>query len=194
MKSTVRGVTVIIGVALVAMLAGNAVADDELRDKLTAHLKPGASPNSAIVEFWMSNTNPVLAMTLPFKFAAGDSLAFDSIVTRGGLIADFPVVEPVYRSENQTLLVQIMWAKNTSVQADPIPPGQGPLLRLHLSTPGEFPMDDFRMASVQLPPENVLMFVTATLNSVTPDFELTRKAPPASWGETAQQPKSDGSE
>ncbi len=194
MKSTVRGVAVIIGLALMVMQAGNSVADDELRDKLTAHLKPGASPNSAIVEFWMTNTNNVLAMTLPFKFAAGDSLAFDSIVTAGGVIADFPVVEPVYRSENQTLLVQVMWAKNTTVQADPIPSGRGPLLQVHVSTPGEFPMDDFRMASVQLPPENVLMFVTATLNSVTPDFELTREAPPAPWGKTAENPEDEGSE
>jgi hypothetical protein len=179
------------GLALVALAAGSVVGEEEVRDRITAHLKEGADPNKAVVELWISNTNPVIAMTLPFKFAAGDSLAFDSLNVAGGRAGEFAVVGPVYRSENQTLLIHLMWARDTTVQAPPIPVGSGPLMQIYLSTPKAFPMSDFRMASVQLPPQNVLMFVTETLNSVTPDFAFTREAPPRAWGATAERPKAD---
>ncbi|GAB4321587.1 MAG: hypothetical protein Kow0074_12640 [Candidatus Zixiibacteriota bacterium] len=192
MNSIIRQMTVMMAALAVVWSATGVSAQDDLHDKVTAYLVPGGASESAVLELWMSNVNNVLALCLPFKFAAGDSLIFDSLVTRGGRAQDFAIVKPVFRPENQTLLINLMWAKDTTYEAPPIPPGSGPLMRVYLSTPYPFPMKDFQMASVQLPPQNVLMFVTESLNSVTPDFEFSREAPPGPWGGTAQSPKTDG--
>lgn len=169
-------VLVLIGVGMIGI--PRATAEEEMHDLVTAYLVPGADAHQAVVEVWMSNVNPVIGVTLPFKFAAGDSLVMDSLVTSTGLAKNFAVVKPVFKAENQTLLVNMLWATMKGTQTPPIPPGEGLLAQIYLHTPGKFPMKEFRMAAVQLPPENVLMFVTQTLNPVTPDFVLSESAPP----------------
>ena len=163
----------------ICCLAIPAAAKNEPGNTVTAYVSPGATKHDAVIELWMENVNPVIGITVPLKFATGgDSLALDSLFLTGGRAAAFTTFKPVYKSSNKTLLVNMLWRLDTASAVAPIPPGSGPLMWIYLSTPGDFPFDKFQMASVQIPPENVLLYVTQSLNPVNPDFEYKTGAPP----------------
>jgi hypothetical protein len=144
-------------------------------------VSPGATKHDAVIELWMENVNPVIGITVPLKFATGgDSLALDSLFLTGGRAQHFTAFKPLFKSANKTLLVNMLWKLDTASTVEPIPPGTGPLMWLYLSTPEEFAFDKFRMASVQIQPENVLLYVTETLNPVNPDFQVKQEAAPKS--------------
>ena len=163
----------------VCCLAIPAAAENELGNTVTAYVSPGATKHDVVIELWMENVNPVIGITVPLKFATGgDSLALDSLFLTGGRAAAFTTFKPLYKPSNKTLLVNMIWRLDTTSVVDPIPPGSGPLMWIYMSTPGDFPFDKFQMASVQIPPENVLLYVTESLNPVNPDFEYKAGAPP----------------
>lgn len=155
-------------------MAGPIHAEEKLHDKVTAYVHPGSSDHEIVIDVWMSNLNPVIGITLPFKFAskANDSLAFDSLSLSGGRAAEFKTTKPLFNAENQTFLLNMIWKLDTLAGAPAIPPGEGPLIKLYLSAPDSIALKDFRMATVQLPPQNTLLYVTETLNTVNPDFEF----------------------
>jgi hypothetical protein len=157
-------------------------------NKMTAFVAPGASEKEAVVTLWMENVNPVGAICLPFKFAAADSFWLDSMVTKPYRAGSFQMMPPKYERANQTLLVQMLRTSD-SVQAKTglIPVGEGVLATLHFSAKGKFPLSDFKIAAVQLPPENVLLYVTETFNSVLPDFAMVRSAPPSNRDESKSE-------
>ncbi len=168
-------------VLAVCSLSLTARAEGELSNRVTAYVTPGATKHDAVIELWMENVNPIIGITVPLKFATGsDSLALDSMFLTGGRAQAFTTIKPVFKSSNKTFLVNMVWKLDTVSTVKPIPPGKGPFLWLYMSTPEDFPFDKFRMASVQIPPENVLLYVTETLNPVNPDFELKEGAPPKS--------------
>ena len=180
MKRVLGKMIPLLTVALCCTL-GSARAETELGNKVTAYITPGATKHDAVVELWMENVNPVIGITVPLKFATGgDSLALDSLFLTGGRAAKFASFAPMFKSTNQTFLINMLWRLDTLTSVDPIPPGSGPFLWLYLSTPEEFPLDKIRMANVQIPPENVLLYVTESLNPVNPEFEFKREAPPKS--------------
>lgn len=152
---------------------------EELSNLITAYLAPGATSKQAVITIWMANVNPVGALSLPFKFAAPDSFWVDSLETKQFRAGSFMMPPPMYKRETQTLLINML-RETDSVKAKTgmIPPGQGVVAVIHLSASGTFPLDSLRMAAVTLPPENVLMYVTDTFNTVQPDFKLVRGAPP----------------
>lgn len=171
---------------------GPARAEGELGNRVTAYVSPGATKHDAVIELWMENVNPVIAITVPLKFATGgDSLALDSMFLTGGRAARFTAVAPSFKSTNKTLLVNMLWRLDTLTVVDPIPPGSGPFLWLYLSTPEDFPFDKFKMASVQIPPQNVLLFATETLNPVHPEFEFRSEAPPKKPVKQSAVPKAE---
>jgi hypothetical protein len=156
-------------------------ADPKLPDKITAYLGPGAKPSEAVVTIWMSNANPVIGITLPLKFVPGaDSVVVDSLLTTTGRAAAFQVPPPMYKKENQTLLVNMLSAGDSAgMMAGAIPVGEGPIAVLYLGSKSAFPMNAFKIAAVRLPPENDLLYVTSSFNSVQPEFALVKKpAPP----------------
>lgn len=168
-------------VVAVCCLSLPAQAEGELNNKITAYVTPGATKHDAVIELWMENVNPVIGITVPLKFATGsDSLALDSMFITGGRAEMFTTFKPVYKSANKTLLVNMVWKLDTVSTVKPIPPGSGPFLWLYLSTPEDFPFAQFKLASVQIPPENVILYVTETLNPVNPDFEFKEGAAPKS--------------
>lgn len=182
-------------VATLLVTGATNVRADDMRvknpaNKITAYLSSGPSEKQAVVTLWMANVNPVGAICLPFKLAAPDSFALDSLVVKPYRAGTFHMAPPKYDRDKQTLLVNMLRADD-SVKAKTglIPVGEGVLATLHLSSKGRFPMADFKIAPVQLPPENVLMYVTDTFNSVLPEFELKRESPPSSKGGSAT-PKS----
>lgn len=150
-------------------------------NKLTAYVVPGATENEAVVTLWMANVNPVGGICLPFKFAAADSFWLDSMVTKPFRAGTFQMMPPKYEREKQTLLVNML-RESDSVKAKTglIPVGEGTLAVLYFSAKSKFPLADFKIAAVQLPPENVLLYVTETFNSVLPDFGMVRESPPGS--------------
>jgi hypothetical protein len=152
------------------------------QNKVTAYLTPGLSEKQAVITIWMANVNPVIGITLPFKFSAGnDTLRLDSVQIAGGRAAGFVMTSPQFKTEQETFLVNMISAvDSTTRKMTPIPVGEGPLMWLYVRTDGKFPMDKLRMASVQLPPQNVLLYVIDSYATVNPSFELIRKAPPSS--------------
>ena len=160
--------------------AGAFGADQKLQDRVTVYLGPGAKPNEAVVTIWMANTNPVIGITLPFKFAPGaDSVVLDSLLTTTGRAAAFQVPPPMYKKENQTLLVNMLSAGDSAAMLKgAIPAGEGPIAVLYLGAKSTFPVDAFKIAAVHLPPENELLYVTTTFNSVQPEFALVKKPAP----------------
>ncbi|MEW5875675.1 MAG: hypothetical protein AB1752_10890 [Candidatus Zixiibacteriota bacterium] len=179
MLRTKTTIVALLGLWLLAGVSG-VRAGEKVDNKITAYLRAGATESQAVVEIWMENANPVRGVSLPFKFATGDiALAFDSLKTAGGRAAAFAFTPPLYKAENQTLLLNLLQGLTKEKQAPPIPVGNGPLVWIYLSTKGKFPAADFKMASVRIEPQNVLLYVTDTYNSVTPVFEFTRNDPPA---------------
>jgi hypothetical protein len=173
-------------VALAALWIGAALpasAEDKGKEaglnRITAYVTPGATEKEAVVTLWMSNVNPVGAICLPFKFAAADSFWLDSLVTKPYRAGTFQMMPPKYERDKQTLLVNML-REGDSVKAKTglIPVGEGMLATLHFSAAGKFPLSDFKIASVQLPPENVLLYVTETFNSVLPEFVVAHEPPP----------------
>lgn len=163
----------------VCCLSVPVAAENELDNTITAYVSPGATKHDAVIELWMENVNPVIGITVPLKFATGgDSLALDSLFLTGGRAEEFTTFKPVYKSSNKTLLVNMLWRLDTTSTVAPIPPGSGPLMWVYMSTPEDFPFDKFQMASVQIPPENVLLYVTESLNPVNPSFAMKSGAPP----------------
>jgi hypothetical protein len=167
-----------------------AAASKDLQNKVTAYVTPGTTDKQAVITLWMANVNPVLGLTLPFKFSAGtDTLRLDSILTIGGRAANFIMTKPLFKASEQTFLVNMVWSvESTTHKAAPIPAGEGPLMWMFVHTDGKFPVDELRMATIQLPPENVLIYVTDAYATVNPSFELVHKAPPAS-GKAAKSGK-----
>jgi len=148
-------------------------------NKITAYVTAGSTDKEAVVTLWMSNVNPVGAICLPFKFAAADSFWLDSMVTKPYRAGAFQMMPPKYEKDKQTLLVNMLRdADSVKAKAGLIPVGEGTLATLHFSAKGKFPLSDFKIASVQLPPENVLLYVTETFNSVLPEFTMVREVPP----------------
>jgi len=156
-------------------------AEGQLQNRITAYLGPGATAREAVVAVWMSNVNPVIGITLPFKFAPGaDSVVLDSLLTKTGRGAAFQVPPPQYKKENQTLLVNMLSAgDSTAMLAGAIPSGEGLLAVLYFSSKAAFPTAAFKMTTVRLPPENDLLYVTNSFSAVKPEFALVKKpAPP----------------
>lgn len=172
--------TIAVLVSLTGLVALPANAEEEaVPNRITVYLRPGGAENQAVLEVWMSNANPVRGITLPFKFATGGpALSFDSLKLDGGRLAAFTGPKPNYKPENQTLLVNLLQGLSKEKMAPPVPVGVGPIAWLYLSTKEKFPLADFKMASVQIEPQNVLLYVTDTYNSVHPDFLFTRESPP----------------
>jgi hypothetical protein len=182
MKQKVMMCWVAMALCLVCLVPRDGLADEKtLQNTLTAYLGPGTTPREATVTLWMENVNPLIGITLTFKFAPGaDTVALDSLVTHTGRAAAFKVVPPLYTRENQTLLVNMLVPLDSTgaKTVPPIAPGQGMLAVLYFSAKGPFPADAFQMVTLQLPPENVLMYVTESVNQVTPTFTLVRKPAP----------------
>jgi len=185
------------GVLLVAAViwagwypAAMAAEKSELQNKVTAFVEKGKTEREGVVTLWMANVNPVVGITLPFKFAPGaDSLHLDSLFVDCGRAAHFRASQPKYEAESQTLLVAMMLRLDSITTIDDaIPPGDGLLARIHFSAEKTFPLDAFRIAAVPLPPQNKLMYVINTANSVLPEFEMVRKPapewPPVKKGKT----------
>ena len=181
MKNLVRFLISAMAVAIMTSSAW-AEANKDLQNKVTAYITPGATDKQAVITLWMANVNPVVGLTLPFKFSAGtDTLRLDSILTIGGRAANFIMTKPQFKTAEQTFLVNMVWSvDSTTRKAAPIPSGEGPVIWMFVHTDGKFPVDKLRMASVQLPPENVLLYVTDVYATVNPSFELVHKAPPTS--------------
>lgn len=164
---------------------------NSLANKITAYITPGASESEAVITIWMSNVNPVGAICLPFKFAAADSFWLDSLVTAPYRAGTFQMMPPKYERDKQTLLVNMLrHSDSVKAKSGLIAPGEGTLATLHLSAAGKFPLDEFKIAAVQLPPENVLLYVTDTFNSVLPEFLAVKEPPPgqASKGKGEKTP------
>ena len=180
MRNWIRFVTLAVAVVLSAHSAWAGSAK-EAQNKITAYLTPGVSDKQAVITIWMANVNPVIGMTLPFKFSVGeDTLRLDSLEVAGGRVAGFIMTPPQFKTANGTFLVNMISAvDSTTRKMSPIPTGEGPVMWLYVRTDGKFPMDKLRMASVQLPPENVLLYVIDSYATVNPSFELVRKPPPA---------------
>ena len=184
MKSSIRFLVPALAAMMMAQI-GWAQTSKEPQNKVTAYLAPGASDKQAVIAIWMTNATPVIGITLPFKFSAGDdTLRLDSVWTAGGRAARFIATPPQFKTANQTFLVNMIWATDSTTRKPvPIPSGEGAIMWLSVHTDGKFPMDKLRMVAVQLPPENVLLFVTDAYATVNPSFELVRKAPPSSPAE-----------
>lgn len=184
MCKRVQALTAVVAVCSLIMTSGSVFAESTDKNvagnKITAYVTPGATANEAVVTLWMSNANPVGAVCLPFKFAATDSFWLDSMVTKPYRAGSFQMMPPKYEKEKQTLLVNMLRdADSVKVKTGLIPVGDGVLATLHFTSKSKFPLGDFRIAAVQLPPENVLLYVTDTFNSVLPEFAMLREAPPA---------------
>lgn len=183
MKNQFQKAIVVTFAALWIGSAMSAAAEDKGKEqganRVTAYVTSGATEKEAVVTLWMSNVNPVGAICLPFKFAAADSFWLDSLVTKPYRAGTFQMMAPKYERDKQTLLVNML-RDGDSVKAKTglIPAGEGVLATLHFSAAGKFPLLDFKIASVQLPPENVLLYVTETFNSVLPEFVVVHEAPP----------------
>ncbi|MBI3661872.1 MAG: hypothetical protein HY234_02335 [Acidobacteria bacterium] len=182
-------INVLAAVALAWVLSDQssaATADTTLANKMTAYLTPGATPRDAVVSIWMSNVNPVIGITLSFKFGGIDSLILDSAETNKGRATPFYVPQPLYKRENQTLLINMLIMRDSiGAKITPLPPGGGPLATLYFHTRAPFATDAFKMVAMQLPPDNTLMYITETLNTVLPEFTVVRKAPPAATSPAA---------
>ncbi len=183
MKKSVTAVLVILYACL--SIPGTARSADKdkqaLGNKMTAFVTPGATEHEAVVTLWMSNVNPVGAICLPFKFAAADSFWLDSLVTKPFRAGSFQMMQPKYEKDQQTLLVNMLRdADSVKAKVGLVPVGEGVLATLHFSANSKFRIEEFKIASVQLPPENVLLYVTDTFNSVLPEFAMVRQAPPGS--------------
>lgn len=173
---------VVLGALWMLGAQSESLADDKAKEKtnkITAYVTAGPTEKQAVITLWMSNVNPVGAICLPFKFAAADSFWLDSLVTVPHRAGSFQMMEPKYERDKQTLLVNML-RETDSVKAKTglIPVGEGVLATLHFTAKGKFPLADFKIAAVQLPPENVLLYVTETFNSVLPEFEMRRETPP----------------
>lgn len=178
-------------ICLALIAAGN--AEDKPKNdpgnKITAYITPGASEREAVVTVWMANVNPVGAICLPLKFAAPDSVHLDSLVTKPYRAGAFMMPPPKYEADKQTLLCNMLrHADSVKAKTGLIPPGEGVLATIHFSAKGKFPLEGFKIAAVQLPPENVLMYVTDTFNSVLPEYEAVRQAPPGAKDTGAKTP------
>jgi len=180
MKGLIRLFVPMLAVVMVVS-PGWAQSGKEPVNKVTAYLTPGATDKQAVITLWMTNAAPVIGITLPFKFSAGnDTLRLDSAWTTGGRASGFLATPPQFSAANQTFLVNMIWkADSTTRKPTPIPAGEGAIMWLCVHTEGKFPMDKLRMASVQLPPENVLLFVTDSYATVNPTFDVVRSAPPS---------------
>jgi len=180
MRNSTRFLIPALAVVMMVQTA-SALAGKETQNKVTAYLAPGASEKQAVITIWMANVNPVIGVTLPFKFSVGnDTLRLDSVQVAGGRAAGFIMTPPQFKTANGTFLVNMISAvDSTTRKMSPIPTGEGPVMWLYVRTDGKFPMDKLRMASVQLPPENVLLYVIDSYATVNPSFELVRKPPPA---------------
>lgn len=184
-KTLVNGL-VIAGVLCAGVTGSTSAADKtkpEIANKITAYVTAGPNQNQAVITLWMSNVNPVGAICLPFKFAAPDSFWLDSMVTRPYRAGSFQMMPPKYEKDKQTLLVNMLReADSVKAKTGLIPVGEGVLATLHFTAAGKFPLADFKLAAVQLPPENNLLYVTDTFNSVLPEFEVRYEAPPGVKG------------
>ena len=184
----------IVTLLLPVWLLQTAVAADEkgkteLKDRVTAYVEQGATEKEGVVTLWMSNVNPVVGLTLPFKFAPGsDSLSLDSVRASDGRAAALHGPPSQYKSENQTYLQNLLILFDSAgANPDPIPPGEGLLMRFYFSAEKQFPLKRFEMAAVQLPPQNRLLYVTDIARSILPEFVLVRGSAPA-WP-PAEEPK-----
>ncbi len=183
MTSMKRMCARLLGLLIVFGFLASAQADDQPKNannKVTAYVQQGPTEQQAVVTLWMSNVNPVGAICLPFKFAAADSFWLDSMVTKPYRAGNFQMLPPKYERDKQTLLVNLLRdADSVKAKTGLIPVGEGVVATLHLSAKGKFPLSDFKIATVQLPPENVLLYVTETFNSVLPEFSMLRESPPS---------------
>ncbi len=175
-------------------LSASAESGRDVQNKVTVYLSPGATEREAVLTVWMTNLNPVIGITLPFKFdTAGDSLRLDSAWIVGGRAASFMLMPPLYTPKGQTLLVNMISNPDSVThKMPPVPLGEGPIMWFRVSTKGKFPMEKFQMGPIQLPPSNVLLFVENSYNTVNPVFELSRKSPPA-WSDGRGKPSRKGS-
>ncbi|MEQ1935889.1 MAG: hypothetical protein ABL962_18695 [Fimbriimonadaceae bacterium] len=185
MSIRMRATSLAVAFCVVFGVAGVSSADDKSKqptvNKLTAYVAPGASDKEAVVTLWMANVNPVGAICLPFKFAAADSFWLDSLVTKPYRAGSFQMMAPKYEKDKQTLLVNMLRdSDSVKTKSGLVPVGEGVLATLHFTAKSKFPLGEFRIAAVQLPPENVLLFVTETFNSVLPEFTVLRESPPIS--------------
>ena len=162
----------------------------ELRNRVTAYVDKGATDKDGVVTLWMSNVNPVAGITLPLKFAPGsDSVSLDSVRISDGRAASFYGPPAKYRSENQTYLQNLLIRiDSTGAGLDPIPPGEGLLMRFYFSSEKQFPLKRFEMAAVQLPPQNRLLYVTDIARTVLPEFVVVHGPAPA-WPPVKDEPK-----
>lgn len=190
LKAVLQGATVLL---CVVHFSGTLVLaeDKEIPNRITAYLEQGASDSSAVVTLWMANVNPVIGFTLPFKFAPGDSVMhLDSMKFSVGIADPFIGLPPRYNVTNQTLLInQRRKPDSSKAGVGAIPPGEGLLARMYFSAETIFPMKDFAMVAVQLPPEAKLIYVTSTLNTVLPEFVLLKESPPP-WPPSSKTAKS----
>lgn len=163
---------------------------EELKNRVTAYIDRGATDKDGVVTLWLSNVNPLAGMTLPFKFAPGsDSIILDSVHNSVGRAATFRGPPPKYRQENQTYLQNLLIPIDSAgADLDPIPPGEGLLMRLFFSSETQFPLKRFEMAAVQLPPQNRLLYVTDIARTVLPEFVLVHGPAPV-WPPVAEEPK-----
>ena len=189
MRNSTRFLVPALAVVMMVQTA-SALAGKETQNKVTAYLAPGASEKQAVITIWMANVNPVIGVTLPFKFSVGnDTLRLDSVQVAGGRAAGFIMTPPQFKTANGTFLVNmISAADSTTRKMSPILTGEGPVMWLYVRTDGKFPVDKLRMVSVQLPPENVLLYVIDSYATVNPSFELVRKPSPA-WPTQNQDAK-----
>lgn len=121
----------------------------------------------AMVE--LSNDESIAAMTLPLRwrpkggFFRLDSASYDGLRTEQFALKTF-----YPDSVKQTVLIGLISDLGTGLP--PLPPGDGPIARLHFTTLGISPKP-LDVDTTFIRPHNVLQMVTPDVSSILPVFE-----------------------
>ncbi len=178
---------IVIAICMLAAIGwigtGSAMAEETLKNQVTAYVTHGSTERELVIGLWAENANPIIGATLPFKFGLDqDSLFFDSLTVVGGAAEGWAVMQPVYDVKLKTLLVNTLRGIDPKKFAPAIPPGKSPIMWIYLRAKEKISLKKLQIVNVTLPPQNDLMFVTASMNKVNPAFTFSREKPPGLRG------------
>ena len=178
---------IVIAICLLAAIGWigteSASAEETLKNQVTAYVTHGNTERQLVIGIWTENANPIVGVTLPFKFGLDqDSLFFDSLSVVGGMAKGWTIMQPVYDAKLKTLLVNALRGVDPKKFAPAIPAGKNPIMWIYLSAKKKVSLKKFQMVNVTLLPQNDLLYVTASMNTVNPAFALSREKPPALKG------------
>lgn len=165
----------LIGIAVCFLMVSGAVAQDDKFGKADTIFIETYQIDAKTwgVNVSLFNDEDIMALSIPLRFKSGNTrVVADSAVYTGGIVEAFRVKQARVDTATQCLTLGLI--NDVGVSVPPIPPGQGRIATIFVSSLDDVDINNLKVDSTTTPPGNSLQLVTPPSTGIVPALVIKK--------------------